>query len=123
MNNHSAGTMATNNKREQILQAAATVFAAKGFSGARVSDIAKRAKVADGTIYLYFKSKDDILVALFALAMSQFLDRARNELASLHGAEASLHDAKPGLEARVAFPGAPASLASFGLPDFAGSWS
>lgn len=90
MNNHSAGTMATNNKREQILQAAATVFAAKGFSGARVSDIAKRAKVADGTIYLYFKSKDDILVALFALAMSQFLDRARNELASLHGAEASL---------------------------------
>lgn len=83
--------MATvNNKRDQILQAAATVFAAKGFAGARVSDIAKRAKVADGTIYLYFKSKDEVLAALFALAMSQFLERARTELAPLQGAEACL---------------------------------
>ena len=44
-------------KREQILQAAATVFAAKGFFGARVSDIADKAKVADGTIYLYLDRK------------------------------------------------------------------
>ena len=77
-------------KREQILQAAATVFAAKGFFGARVSDIAGKAKVADGTIYLYFKGKEEILAALFALAMNQFLDRARSELASLEGAEARL---------------------------------
>ncbi len=82
--------MATNGKREKILQAAATVFAGKGFAGARVSDIAKRAKVADGTIYLYFKSKDEIIAALFALAMSQFLDRARSEMATLEGAEARL---------------------------------
>jgi len=77
-------------KREQILQAAATVFAAKGFFGARVSDIAGKAKVADGTIYLYFKGKEEILAALFALAMNRFLDRARSELASLEGAEARL---------------------------------
>src|SRR5258708_2921741 len=82
--------MAVNGKREQILQAAATVFAAKGFSGARVSDIAKCAKVADGTIYLYFKSKDEVLASLFALAMTQFLERARTEMASLQGAEACL---------------------------------
>jgi TetR/AcrR family fatty acid metabolism transcriptional regulator len=77
-------------KREQILRAAATVFASKGFFGARVSEIAAKAKVADGTIYLYFKSKEEILAALFALAMTQFLDRARLELATLEGAEARL---------------------------------
>jgi len=82
--------MASNGKHEQILQAAAAVFAAKGFAGARVSDIAKRAKVADGTIYLYFKSKDEILAALFKLAMTQFLERARQELSSLESAEACL---------------------------------
>ncbi|SRR5579871_396055 len=77
-------------KREQILRAAATVFASKGFFGARVSEIAAKAKVADGTIYLYFKSKEEILAALFALAMTQFLERARGELATLEGAQARL---------------------------------
>ncbi len=52
-------------KRERILAAAEQVFAARGFFQARVSEIAKAAGVADGTIYLYFKSKDDLLISLF----------------------------------------------------------
>lgn len=52
-------------KRERILEAAVRVFAAEGFYNARVSQIAAAAGVADGTIYLYFKSKDDLLIQLF----------------------------------------------------------
>jgi TetR/AcrR family fatty acid metabolism transcriptional regulator len=52
-------------KRRQILDAAIEVFADKGFFGAKVSDIARAAGVADGTIYLYFKRKDDVLAELF----------------------------------------------------------
>lgn len=52
-------------KRGRILDAAEEVFARRGFHGARVTDIARLAGVADGTIYLYFKSKDDLLVSLF----------------------------------------------------------
>ena len=52
-------------KRERILDAAIKVFAAEGFYNAKVSQIAHQAGVADGTIYLYFKSKDDLLINLF----------------------------------------------------------
>ena len=52
-------------KRERILRAAVKVFARKGFYAARVSEIAKAAGVADGTIYLYFENKDDVLISLF----------------------------------------------------------
>ena len=50
-------------KRELISRAAIEVFAEKGFHQARVSDVAARAGVADGTIYLYFKNKEEALVA------------------------------------------------------------
>jgi len=53
-------------KREKILRAAIKVFARKGFYSARIKEIAHTAKVADGTIYLYFKNKDDILISIFA---------------------------------------------------------
>ncbi len=56
---------ATGDKRERILKAAIRVFARKGFYATRVSEIAKAAGVADGTIYLYFKNKDDVLISLF----------------------------------------------------------
>jgi len=52
-------------KRERILDAAVRVFAKKGFYATRVSEVAKAAGVADGTIYLYFKSEDELLVSLF----------------------------------------------------------
>jgi TetR/AcrR family fatty acid metabolism transcriptional regulator len=52
-------------KRQRILDAAVRVFAKKGFHATRVSEVAKAAGVADGTIYLYFESKDELLVSLF----------------------------------------------------------
>ena len=58
-------------KRERILAAAERIFARHGFFAARVSEIAKDAGVADGTIYLYFKSKDDLLISLFERRMTQ----------------------------------------------------
>lgn len=59
-------------KRERILDAAERIFAQRGFFAARVSEIAKEAGVADGTIYLYFKSKDDLLISLFESRMDRF---------------------------------------------------
>jgi TetR/AcrR family transcriptional regulator, fatty acid metabolism regulator protein len=56
-------------KRERILAAAERIFARHGFFAAKVSDVAKEAGVADGTIYLYFKSKDDLLISLFERRM------------------------------------------------------
>ncbi|MFC4776902.1 TetR/AcrR family transcriptional regulator [Paenibacillus sp. GCM10023252] len=53
------------NKFDLILSAAVKVFAETGYHGSQVSKIAKEAGVADGTIYLYFKNKEDILVSLF----------------------------------------------------------
>ncbi len=53
------------NKHAKIITAATKVFAQKGFFNARISDIAKEAKVADGTIYLYFNNKFDILLSVF----------------------------------------------------------
>lgn len=57
--------MRTSDKHQKIIQAAVKVFARKGFFSARISDIAKEAKVADGTIYLYFNNKYDILISIF----------------------------------------------------------
>ena len=53
------------NKHTKIISAATKVFAKKGFFTARISDIAKEAKVADGTIYIYFNNKYDILLSIF----------------------------------------------------------
>ena len=58
-------------KRDRILTAAERIFARHGFFAAKVSDVAKEAGVADGTIYLYFKSKDDLLISLFERRMQQ----------------------------------------------------
>lgn len=57
--------MRISDKHQKITQAAVKVFARKGFFNARIADIAKEAKVADGTIYLYFNNKYDILISLF----------------------------------------------------------
>ncbi|MCL2450905.1 MAG: TetR family transcriptional regulator, partial [Polyangiaceae bacterium] len=61
------------NKRDRILDAAVRVFARKGFYATRVSEVAKAAGVADGTIYLYFKSKDALLVSLFEHRVERLL--------------------------------------------------
>ena len=70
-------------KREAILRAATCVFAAKGFFNSKVADIAKEAGVADGTVYLYFKNKDDVLHSVFDRAMDKFIAEGRRELASI----------------------------------------
>jgi len=62
---HPERPMRTSDKHSKILDAAIKVFARKGFFNARISDIAKEAQVADGTIYLYFNNKYDILISLF----------------------------------------------------------
>jgi TetR/AcrR family fatty acid metabolism transcriptional regulator len=71
-----------NDKRERILAAAERVFARRGFFAARVSEIAKDAGVADGTIYLYFRSKDDLLISLFEHRMKQVNDLLRDAIAA-----------------------------------------
>src|SRR5690625_7561210 len=62
-------------KYKQIIEAAVTVIAKNGYHAAQVSKIAKEAGVADGTIYLYFKNKEDILVSVFVDKMGQFIDQ------------------------------------------------
>jgi AcrR family transcriptional regulator len=52
-------------KEREILQAAAAVFAERGFRGTRVADIARRAGIGKGTIYEYFRSKEDLFTQLF----------------------------------------------------------
>ncbi len=73
----------TNGKYEAILRAAIKVFAQNGFFYSKVADVAKAAGVADGTVYLYFKNKDDILVSIFNHVSEQALAHARNILAEL----------------------------------------
>src|SRR5437868_7362857 len=72
----------TGDKRERILAAAERIFARHGFFAARVSEIAKEAGVADGTIYLYFKSKDDLLISLFEDRMERINQNLRDAIAS-----------------------------------------
>lgn len=79
-----------NDKRARILEAAIKVFAERGFHSATVAEIARAAGVADGTIYLYFKSKDDLLLRLFDEKMTELLAEARAELAQERTAPARL---------------------------------
>ena len=72
-------------KRERILQGALRAFAQNGFYNTRVSDVASEAGVADGTIYLYFKNKDDLLISLFEDRMEWIIDRLRDELGAVDG--------------------------------------
>jgi TetR/AcrR family fatty acid metabolism transcriptional regulator len=70
-----------NHKYHQILEAAVKVFARQGFHQSTVAQIAKEAGVADGTIYLYFKNKDDILVQFFSFRTKQVFESFREEVA------------------------------------------
>jgi TetR/AcrR family fatty acid metabolism transcriptional regulator len=72
--------MKDENKHQKILHAAIKVFSEKGFYNSRVSEIAKEANVADGTIYLYFKNKDDILISLFEEEFGKIVQNMRAAL-------------------------------------------
>jgi len=79
----SSGVTRNSDKYQRILDAAVAVFADKGFFSSRISDIADRAAVADGTVYLYFKNKDEILMTAINTAFDAFMRHARTELESL----------------------------------------
>lgn len=68
-------------KHSKIIQSATKVFAKKGFFNARISDIAKEAKVADGTIYLYFNNKFDILISVFEEEIGGLIEQVTKSLA------------------------------------------
>ena len=72
--------MKDESKHGKIIAAAVKVFAEKGFHNARVSEIAGEANVADGTIYLYFKNKDDILISLFEQELGKIVEDIRQGL-------------------------------------------
>src|SRR5882757_11365252 len=74
----------TSGKHQRILDAAIEVIAEHGFFHSRVAEIANRAGVADGTIYLYFKNKDELLMAAIDSAFHRFIQRARTALTEIH---------------------------------------
>jgi TetR/AcrR family fatty acid metabolism transcriptional regulator len=72
--------VAISDKREAILRAATTVFARNGYFNSKVADIAREAGVADGTVYLYFKSKEEILHQIFDRSVEEALGAARKRV-------------------------------------------
>jgi TetR/AcrR family fatty acid metabolism transcriptional regulator len=70
-------------KRDAILRAAIDIFAERGYFNAQVADVARAAGVAAGTVYLYFKSKDDLLISIFERSMRDGLSRGREAVADL----------------------------------------
>ena len=76
-----ANNKKTGDKHARIIAAAVKVFAKNGFFQSKVSEIAREAGVADGTIYLYFQNKDDILISLFEEEMAKILASVRQAVA------------------------------------------
>jgi TetR/AcrR family fatty acid metabolism transcriptional regulator len=70
----------SSDKHRRIIEAAVKVFAKNGFYNSKVSEIARAANVADGTIYLYFQNKDDILIRLFEEEMATVLQKMTEEV-------------------------------------------
>ncbi|MBD3853580.1 MAG: TetR/AcrR family transcriptional regulator [Acidobacteria bacterium] len=67
-------------KRQRILRAAIDVFASKGYFSARMTDIAEAARVADGTLYLYFEGKEHLLMSIFDSVLGRFIERLDEEI-------------------------------------------
>jgi len=80
----------TGEKYEAILDAAEQVFAEYGYHRAQVARIAREAKVADGTVYLYFENKEDVLISLFKERMRRFSAAVAAELAGIPPGEEQL---------------------------------
>jgi len=77
-------------KRSRILHAAIQAFSRSGYHQTRISDIAKAANVADGTVYLYFDGKKELLSSIFEERMGRSLSRGREELERIDGSVAKL---------------------------------
>ena len=77
-------------KREAILRAAIQVFARNGYFNSKVADIAREAGIADGTVYLYFKSKEEILHSIFDQSMEKAIADGKKQLAGIADAKEKL---------------------------------
>src|SRR5207244_13245052 len=95
-------------KRGTILRAATRVFARNGYFNSKVADIAREAGVADGTVYLYFKSKEEILHSIFNRGMEEAIADGRKQLEGICDAReklrriALLHLERPGTDRALA---------------------
>src|SRR3972149_8429893 len=67
-------------KRDAILRAAIDTFAARGFFNAQVAGVARAAGVAAGTVYLYFRGKDDLLISIFERTMKEAIAAGRQSV-------------------------------------------
>jgi TetR/AcrR family fatty acid metabolism transcriptional regulator len=70
-------------KRDALLRAAIDTFAARGFFNAQVADVARAAGVAAGTVYLYFRGKDDLLISIFERTMKEAIAEGRRSVGAL----------------------------------------
>jgi TetR/AcrR family transcriptional regulator, fatty acid metabolism regulator protein len=70
-------------KRDALLRAAIDTFAARGFFNAQVADVARSAGVAAGTVYLYFRGKDDLLISIFERTMKEAIADGRRSVDAL----------------------------------------
>src|SRR5687767_15881620 len=70
-------------KRDALLRAAIETFAARGYFNAQVADVARTAGVAAGTVYLYFRGKDDLLISIFEKTMKEAIAAGRERIATL----------------------------------------
>lgn len=95
-------------KREAILKSAIKVFANKGYFNSKVTDIAGNAKIADGTVYLYFNGKEEILHSIFDRTMAEFISEGKKEIVNIDQADkklfriAQLHLEKLGADRELA---------------------
>ena len=79
-------------KRDAILRAAIDTFAARGFFHAQVADVARAAGVAAGTVYLYFRGKDDLLISIFEKTMKEAIAEGRRSVAPIDDPVARLRE-------------------------------
>ena len=79
----SLSAVPSGDKREAIMRAATKVFARSGYFNSKVADVAREAGVADGTVYLYFKSKEEILRSIFERNTGEAVRAGREELAKI----------------------------------------
>ena len=82
----------TGEKYNAIIEAAIRVIARNGYHNSQVTKIAREAQVADGTIYLYFENKDDILISLFRAKMTEFVEQVRLKTEAVTTAEEKLYE-------------------------------
>lgn len=80
-----------NDKRQQIITAATKIFARNGYHNATISDIAKKTGIAHGTVYLYFKSKEDLLITIFDEQMAEIVSYVKSEIEREESALQKLH--------------------------------